>query len=68
MKISTNELQGIMQEFYHKNNILPNTLLMPAGESIEKLTPEGLDILKIESLFHMKVVYAAVSHPQLCMR
>ena len=56
MKITTTEIQNIMQEFYHQNQRHPNAILIPAGaDSIDGITPA-----KLESLFCMKVVYAAV--------
>ena len=70
MNMTTTEIQSIMQAFYQKNQRLPNTLLMPAAAAfatIEGISRGGMSTIHIESLFCMKVVYAAVPEPTACI-
>lgn len=62
MIVTTSEIQKIMQDFHRQHHCLPNTLLIPASDSLDGLPP-----YKIESLFRMKVVYAAVPDLIVCI-
>ena len=65
MQITTTEIQRMMQDFYRKNLHMPNTLLIPAADAVESFS--GLSQVKIESIFYMKVVYAAISEPRVAV-
>ena len=61
MQITACQIQYMMQDFYHKNRTLPNTLLLPPAATIETLA--GFTVFQVEKLFYMKTVYAAVQEP-----
>lgn len=58
--LTTETIMRLMHDFHTKNISLPNTILLPALDSVNEI--------KIESIFGMKVVYAAVTEPQVCLR
>ena len=62
MRMTLIEVRGIMEEFHNQHHRFPNTILLPASESVN-----GLDPLKFEDIFKMRVVFAAVSYPRVCI-
>ena len=63
MKMMVTDIQIIMQDFHNVRGFLPNTLILPASDAIN-----GIDVIKLESILQVKVIFGTVRHPQVCLR